>query len=121
MSDNFLPSMSRIELDLSASAQVSQPQSTQGPQAGANNTRGTEEAAAPRSESGQRANDPKVDVKEGKQPNPFNDISLQFKVDPKTEKVTILILDRASDKVVRSIPPEDIDKMSPGEIMQLFV
>jgi hypothetical protein len=48
------------------------------------------------------------------------EISLKYQIDEKTQDVTLLILDRASRKVIRSIPPEDMTKMDPGELLELF-
>ena len=45
---------------------------------------------------------------------------LRFRVDENTHDVTVLILDSVSKKVVRSIPPEEMGKMDPGELLQLF-
>lgn len=53
-------------------------------------------------------------------PQAPSDVSLKFMVDEKTRDVTILILDRASHKVVRTIPPEEMSELDPGELLQLF-
>jgi len=52
---------------------------------------------------------------------PLADISLKFEIDAETNDITILILDRASQQVVRTIPPEEMAEMDPGELLQLFV
>lgn len=49
------------------------------------------------------------------------DVQLKFVIDAETKDVTILILDRTSRKVVRTIPPEEMAKLDPGELLQLFV
>jgi uncharacterized FlaG/YvyC family protein len=46
--------------------------------------------------------------------------SLQFQVDPKTNDVIILIRDKGSDKVVRTIPGDAINDLPPGQILQRF-
>ncbi|RCK71988.1 MAG: hypothetical protein ANABAC_2242 [Anaerolineae bacterium] len=51
---------------------------------------------------------------------PFGDVTLRFEIDSQTHDVTILILDKASQKVVRTIPPEEMARMDPGELLQLF-
>jgi uncharacterized FlaG/YvyC family protein len=43
---------------------------------------------------------------------------LQFQVDSKTNDVIILIRDKDSDKVVRTIPAEAIKDLPPGQILQ---
>lgn len=49
-----------------------------------------------------------------------SDISLRFQVDPDTNQITVLVLDRASEKVIRTIPAEEMNKLSSGEILSLF-
>ncbi len=49
------------------------------------------------------------------------DVHLKFVIDAETKDVTILILDRTSRKVVRTIPPEEMAKIDPGELLQLFI
>jgi len=56
----------------------------------------------------------------GKGTRPFGDVTLRFEIDSQTHDVTILILDKASQKVVRTIPPEEMARMDPGELLQLF-
>jgi uncharacterized FlaG/YvyC family protein len=43
---------------------------------------------------------------------------LQFRVDEKTNDVTIMIMDKATDKVVRTIPPEAIKDIPVGQLME---
>lgn len=47
-----------------------------------------------------------------------NNTSLQFRVDEKTNQVTILIKDKDSDKVIRTIPPEAIKDIPTGQLME---
>ena len=49
-----------------------------------------------------------------------SDLNLRFMVDSQTKDVTILVVDRSSKKVVRTIPPEEASKLDPGELLQLF-
>ncbi len=51
---------------------------------------------------------------------PLGDVSLKFKVDEDTHDVTVFIVDNASKKVVRTIPPEEMAKINAGELLQLF-
>ncbi len=51
---------------------------------------------------------------------PLGDVTLRFEIDSETHDVTILILDKASRRVVRTIPPEEMAKMDPGDLLQLF-
>ncbi len=57
---------------------------------------------------------------DGKGTRPFGDVTLRFEIDSQTHDVTILILDKASRQVVRTIPPEEMARMNPGELLQLF-
>lgn len=43
---------------------------------------------------------------------------LQFRMDEKTNEVTIMIVDKASDKIIRTIPPEAIKDLPTGELLQ---
>jgi len=43
---------------------------------------------------------------------------LQFRVDEKTNDVTIMIMDKATDKVIRTIPPEAIKDIPVGQLME---
>jgi uncharacterized FlaG/YvyC family protein len=56
-----------------------------------------------------------------KSPNLLNDVSLKFEIDSQTHEVTVLLLDRTSQRVVRTIPPEEISKLNPGDLLQLFI
>jgi uncharacterized FlaG/YvyC family protein len=53
-----------------------------------------------------------------KQTNPYAATRLQFRMDEKTNEVTIMIVDKASDKVIRTIPPEAIKDLPTGELLQ---
>jgi len=50
--------------------------------------------------------------------NNLTNTALRFQVDDKTNEVTIMIVDKASDKVMRTIPPEAIKKIPPGELFE---
>jgi uncharacterized FlaG/YvyC family protein len=52
------------------------------------------------------------------QAKPFASTRLQFRMDEKTNEVTIMIVDKASDKVIRTIPPEAIKDLPTGELLQ---
>ena len=47
-------------------------------------------------------------------------VQLKFKVDAETNDVTILILDRQSHRVIRTIPSEEILKLKEGDLVELF-
>ena len=60
-------------------------------------------------------------VIEPKPSNLLGEVSLKFEIDSETHDVTILLLDRTSQRVVRTIPPDEMSKLNPGELLQLFV
>ncbi len=43
---------------------------------------------------------------------------LKFQVDPETNKVTVMVVDRATKKVVSTIPPEAIKDIPIGDLFQ---
>lgn len=53
-------------------------------------------------------------------PTPFSQIALRFRVDPKSGQITVLVLDKTSRKVLRTIPPEEVEKLSAGDLLELF-
>lgn len=52
--------------------------------------------------------------------NPIANFSLEFQVDDTTNDVTIYVVDRASHEVVRTIPPEELNNLNPGDLLQMF-
>jgi hypothetical protein len=51
---------------------------------------------------------------------PLPNISLHFKIDSQTNQVTVLILDKATREVIRTIPPEELKELRQGELLELF-
>lgn len=49
------------------------------------------------------------------------DVHLKFQVDSDTNEITILILDRESKQVLRTIPPEELSKLRAGDLFELFL
>jgi hypothetical protein len=49
------------------------------------------------------------------------EISLRYKVDTKTNDLTVFVIDRASRRVLRTIPPEEINQLKVGDLIQLLV
>jgi len=49
------------------------------------------------------------------------DVYLRFKVDEKTQDITIYILDRTTREVVRTIPSEELAKLKAGDLVSLFI
>ena len=52
--------------------------------------------------------------------SPFLNVHLKFKVDPKTNEVTVLMVDNTSKRVVRTIPPDELRQMREGDLVQLM-
>ncbi len=48
-----------------------------------------------------------------------SNVSLQFRVDAKTKDVTVFVVDRNSKKVLRSIPANELAKLSAGDLLSL--
>ena len=50
----------------------------------------------------------------------FPDVGLRFLVDPKTNQLTVLVMDRTNKSIIRSIPPEELSKLNEGDLVDLF-
>jgi FlaG protein len=48
------------------------------------------------------------------------DIRLKFMVDSQSKEVTVLILDRASQRVLRTIPADELSRLKEGDLIELF-
>ena len=49
------------------------------------------------------------------------DTNLKFQVDDKTHQVTIMIMDRATNKVITTIPPDKLKDVPPGDLLQYMI
>jgi hypothetical protein len=117
MPENLLPKVNRVELDRVSNLTQAGLAHSSSPVAAAG------QSLTPGAVTMQADNSfkNKADVKQGKKDsNPQPNLSLKFKIDEKTKDVTILMIDRETHKVVRSIPPEEMSKMDPGELLELF-
>ena len=47
--------------------------------------------------------------------------NLKFQVDEKPHQVTIMIMDRATNKVITTIPPDKIKDVPPGDLLQYMI
>jgi uncharacterized FlaG/YvyC family protein len=47
-------------------------------------------------------------------------LALRFRIDPDTHAVTVLLVDQATKKIVRSVPPEDLQKLNSGDLVHLL-
>lgn len=114
MSDNPLTNVGRVDLDLASRAAKPETVQTNGPAPA--RTQSSGEGDSPQTGAGQKAKDSKPE----KVASALADVSLKFQIDAKTNDVTIFILDKVSRQVVRTIPPDDMKKMGPGELLELF-
>lgn len=48
-------------------------------------------------------------------------VSIHFRVDEKTNNVTVFLVDRESKKVLRSIPASELQKLQIGDLLKLTV
>jgi len=42
---------------------------------------------------------------------------LKFQVDRESNEVTVLVLDAKSHEVIRTVPPEELSELTPGDLM----
>lgn len=75
---------------------------------------------AVRPEADDPAQELKTGLAEDKPARTAPDFSLKFQIDQETHEVTILLLDRASRQVVRTIPPKEMAQLKPGDLLELF-
>ncbi|MEN6300578.1 MAG: flagellar protein FlaG [Anaerolineaceae bacterium] len=113
MSDNITSTTSSVDLSLAAS------QAGMAPfvQASSNKASNVE------SQEPSRPNEAQVKPESSSDTAVVNnlvDFSFEFKVDKATNDITVYILDRASHEVVRTIPPEELMNLNPGDLLQLF-
>lgn len=64
--------------------------------------------------------EPKPGPEKGKsnEPSALNKTALRFRVDMETHKVTIMIVDKATDKVIATVPPEAIKDIPSGQLLE---
>jgi len=70
--------------------------------------------AAPKVE---RESEPKADAVQTA--NSLANVSIHFRVDDKTNDVTVFLVDRKSRKVLRSIPASELQKLQIGDLLKL--
>jgi hypothetical protein len=49
-----------------------------------------------------------------------SDVVLRFNVDRDTREVTVYVMDRASRQVLRTIPPDELNKLNAGDLIELL-
>ncbi len=51
--------------------------------------------------------------------NHLANISIHFQVDERSNELTVFVIDRASRRVIRSIPASELDKLQAGDLLKL--
>jgi uncharacterized FlaG/YvyC family protein len=49
------------------------------------------------------------------------DVGLLFRVNADTQDVTVYLLNRTTQEVIRTIPPNELFKLTPGDLINLFI
>jgi uncharacterized FlaG/YvyC family protein len=113
MTDNPVSNVTRVELQ---NAQVAQTQAAQVSVQAAKEVAAVqpvdEIAKGAASENSPQQPQPSSPALSGRQTN------LKFQVDKETNQVTIMIVDRATNKVIATIPPDKIKDIPPGDLLR---
>lgn len=48
------------------------------------------------------------------------DVFLRFMVDETSNDITVYVVDRASRRIMRSIPPNEVNNLKAGDLLKLF-
>ncbi len=48
------------------------------------------------------------------------DVRLHFRIDPQTNDVTVVIVDKVTERVVRTIPPDKLRELAQGGLVELL-
>jgi uncharacterized FlaG/YvyC family protein len=114
MSDNMISTASSVDLSLAAS-QAEVASYVKASSSGKTSNVESKEPVRATEAKGKADASPEANVV-----NPLADFTLEFQVDESSKDVTVYILDRASKEVVRTIPPEELNNLNPGDLLQLF-
>ena len=77
------------------------------------------QANAAAAEPAQAKATPAADAHKAAGPSP-TEINVRFRIDEKTRDVTVFMLNRATREVIRTSPPSELAKLTPGDIVNLF-
>ncbi|MBN1267437.1 MAG: flagellar protein FlaG [Anaerolineales bacterium] len=47
-------------------------------------------------------------------------VHLQFKIDPSTNDITVIVMDRESEQIIRTIPPEELNDLVEGDLLEIL-
>ena len=71
-------------------------------------------------ESEVRTETPSSEEKKYEAPRTTKDVTLRFKIDQDTHEVHVILVDKESGKVIRSIPPDELKLLQEGELVELY-
>lgn len=109
MSDYSLSSISRIETEARAAAAV----------------RVTQSQEASSVDAAVKVTAPERSDKSGQSPQSLlpvtrqSDVCLKFLVNDETKDITVYVVDRSSEEVIRTIPPEELENLNAGDLLKL--
>lgn len=112
MAENWLQSVGRIDGDSRLMEIYHTGQAREAAETGAP----TRAAAQPKAE---KAAEKETQATPGL-PVTKSDILLRFHIDEETNDITVYLVDRATKQVVRSIPPNEVQKLRAGDLLKLF-
>lgn len=112
MAENWLQSVGRIDGDSRSMEIYHAGQAREAAEAGAS----ARAAAQPKSEKAAEKETQAVPAL----PVTKSDILLRFHIDEETNDITVYLVDRATKQVVRSIPPNEVQKLRAGDLLKLF-
>jgi uncharacterized FlaG/YvyC family protein len=49
----------------------------------------------------------------------LKDVALKFEVDNNTDELTIFVVDKTNKNVLRTIPPEELEKLNAGDLLEI--
>jgi len=50
----------------------------------------------------------------------LKNVRLHFKIDPETHEISVAVIDQNTDKIIRTIPPEQVREMSSGSLIEVL-
>ena len=56
---------------------------------------------------------------ESEQAKNLSNVSIHFQVNNETQELTVFVIDRASQRVIRSIPASELNKLQAGDLLKL--
>jgi uncharacterized FlaG/YvyC family protein len=116
MAENPVSNVNRVE--------VQSPQAAQPTQVNHVNAQATQETATVQP-ADQVEKDASSENSPQPQPSPTlltgRQTNLKFQVDAETNQVTVMIMDKATNKVISTIPPDKINDIPPGDLLRYQV